>query len=157
MIVSAVVVQAAVAPQLRLLGATPAVLVLVAVAGGVVGGAERGAAIGFASGLGMDVLVQTPFGLWGLTCTLVGWGTGHLDELVDATGPSARAVAAGVGTAVGLTLHVAIGSILGQRHLAGVPLGQLVVVLSIVNVVCMPLAHRALRWALGPGAGTPAR
>lgn len=153
--VGAIVVQAAVAPQLRVLGVTPAILVLMAIAGGALAGPDRGAVIGFASGVGMDVLVQTPFGLWALTGTLLGWGVGHLHGRLVTPGRLSRAVSAALGTAAGVAIFVLFGSLLGQEHLFALPVGRLIVGLAIANVVLMPVAAAAMRWALDielPGA-----
>ncbi len=154
-LVTAVVAQAAIAPQLRLLGATPALLVLVAIAGGALAGPDLGAIIGFVAGVGMDLLVQTPFGLWALSATLLGWGVGHLHGRLVAPGRLSRAVSAALGTAAGVGLYVALGSLLGQEHLLNLPIGRLMLSLMIANVVLMPVAVRAMRWALDielPGA-----
>ncbi len=154
-LITAIVAQAAVAPQLRLLGSTPALLVLVAIAGGALAGPDLGAMIGFVAGLGMDLLVQTPFGLWALTATLLGWGVGHLHCRLVAPGRLSRAVSAALGTAAGVGLYVALGSLLGQEHLLNLPIGRLMLSLVIANVVLMPVAVRAMRWALDvelPGA-----
>jgi rod shape-determining protein MreD len=154
-VMTAVVVQAALASQMRLLGVTPAIMILMAIAGGALAGPDQGAIIGFASGVGMDVLVQTPFGLWALTGTLVGWGVGHLHGRLVAPGRLSRAVSAALGTAAGVGIFVTLGSLLGQEHLFGLPVGRLMLGLVIANVVLMPLAAAAMCWALDidlPGA-----
>jgi hypothetical protein len=66
-----------------------------------------------------------------------------------------RAVSAALGTAAGVGLYVALGSLLGQEHLLNLPIGRLMISLMIANVVLMPVAVRAMRWALDielPGA-----
>lgn len=151
-IVTAIVLQAALAPHLRLLGATPAVLLAVAVAAGIVGHAERAALIGFAAGFGMDLLVQSPFGLWSLTGTLLAWAVAQLHGRAIAPGLVARLVTAAVGTAVGIGLFVVLGGLLGERHLIGLPLGGLTLALVAYNVAIVPMAVRALKWSLGPDA-----
>ena len=44
-------------------GARPDVMILVAIAAGLVAGAERGALVGFVAGLAYDVVLTTPLGL----------------------------------------------------------------------------------------------
>ena len=51
-------------------------MLLVAVAGGLVGGPVRGAVLGFAAGIAIDVFLRTPMGLSALVFTLVGYGVG---------------------------------------------------------------------------------
>lgn len=147
-VLTGVALQASLAPQMRLLGVTPAILVLLAIAGGALAGPDTGAIIGFACGVGMDVLVQTPFGLWALTCTLLGWGVGLLHGRLVAPGRLSRAVSAALGTAAGVGIFVTLGSLLGQEHLFALPVGRLLLGLAVANVVLMPLAAGAMRWAL---------
>ena len=60
LIVTAAVLQKAVFSQLRIDGAVPDALLVLAVAAGVVSGSERGATVGFCSGLALDLMVTTP-------------------------------------------------------------------------------------------------
>lgn len=49
--------------QFRIAGVSADLLLVVAIAAGIVAGAERGAIVGFVCGLCLDLLVVTPFGL----------------------------------------------------------------------------------------------
>ena len=57
-------------------GAIGDLVLVVVVAAGITGGADRGATYGFVAGLLFDLLVDTPFGLTALTYALVGYGVG---------------------------------------------------------------------------------
>ena len=57
-------------------GARPDVMILVAIAAGLVAGAERGALVGFVAGLAYDVVLTTPLGLSALVYCLVGYAVG---------------------------------------------------------------------------------
>jgi rod shape-determining protein MreD len=146
-VLSALVLQASVAANVRPFGRTPELLVLLAVAGGMVGGAERGAIVGFFCGIAMDLVVQTPFGLWALTATLIGWATGHIHGRAVA-GPIFRSATAVMATAAGLVGFVVLGALLGQEGLFDLPLVRIVVVVSLLNGLLAPFAVRSLRWSL---------
>lgn len=147
-IASVLTAQFALAPSLTLFGVTPDLLLLTAIAGGMVGGAERGAAIGFGAGLAMDLIVETPFGLWTFTSCLLAWLVGQLHGQVLVAGPLLRWVTALWASAAGLVLFVAAGLIIGQEYLAEVPLVKVVVVVSVLNAFLIPFAVRVMRWAL---------
>ena len=74
-LLTAVVVQVAVAPRLALAGATPDLLLLAVAAVAVACGRRAGAAFGFAAGLATDLFVATPAGISALIFTLVGHAT----------------------------------------------------------------------------------
>ncbi len=148
-VASALVLQVAVGANLRPFGRTPELLVLLAVAGGIVGGAERGALVGFACGVAMDLVAQTPFGLWALTATVIGWAVGHVHGR-SLAGPLLQAATAAAATAAGLLGFVVLGSLLGQDELADLPLVRIVVVVSTINALAVWAAVRALRWSLAP-------
>ena len=59
---------------------TRPVFLTVAVATGLVTGAEGGALMGFAVGMVADLFVQTPLGLSALTFSLVGFTVGSLQN-----------------------------------------------------------------------------
>ena len=79
---SAAVLQRGLFSQLRIAGVSVDVFLLLAIAGGMMLGPERGAIFGFFAGLTLDLLVQTPLGLSALVYCLVGFGTGRLQGTV---------------------------------------------------------------------------
>ena len=85
MVVLAIVLQVSFVSDLRLFGAMGDLVLVVVVAAGITGGADRGATYGFAAGLAFDLLVDSPFGLTALTYALVGYGVGVLATLLQRT------------------------------------------------------------------------
>ena len=79
LIVTAAILQKAVFSQLRIDGAVPDALLVLAVAAGVVSGTERGATVGFFSGLALDLMVTTPFGLGAVSYLAAGALAGALE------------------------------------------------------------------------------
>ena len=128
-------------------GARPEILVLVALMAGFVAGPEDGAIVGFAAGLALDVVVQTPFGLSALVYTVAGYATGSLTSSVLRSAWWIASVVAAVGSAAVMLVYALVGAVLGEPTLTGPSLATIVVVVSAVNAALAPLAALALRWA----------
>ncbi|HET6951467.1 MAG TPA: rod shape-determining protein MreD [Acidimicrobiales bacterium] len=150
-LVAALVLQVSVVADLRVAGAIGDLLLVVVVAAAVTGGAERGAAYGFAAGLLYDLAVETPFGLTALTYTLVGLGVGALAALIGRTGgwwPVGLAAGAGFAQA---TAYTVLGNLVGVAYPAGdVPVIGLVMA-AWAAVLVLPLL-RVLWWIHGHAA-----
>lgn len=87
-IATAAFLQYTVITQFRIAGVSADLLLVIAIAAGMIGGAERGAIVGFASGLCLDLMVTTPFGLCAISGLVAGVVAGLLE---DATVHSAMA------------------------------------------------------------------
>ena len=104
----AVLLQISLVNDLRVAGAMGDLVLVVVVAAGITGGADRGATYGFAAGLLFDLLVDTPFGLTALTYALVGYGVGVVATALQRTGgwwAMGMAAAAGAAQAVLYTVR----------------------------------------------------
>ncbi|HEX2698681.1 MAG TPA: rod shape-determining protein MreD [Acidimicrobiales bacterium] len=133
---------------LRVDDAHPQVMLLVAVAGGLLAGAERGALIGFAAGLLADLFVQTPLGLSALTFALVGFVVGSLQTGIVHTAWWIAPVTALLASFSGILLYGVLGAIIGQSHFVS---PRLVIVAAGVGAMNAALAVpivRAMAWAL---------
>ncbi|MCU1351390.1 MAG: rod shape-determining protein MreD [Acidimicrobiales bacterium] len=147
-IVVALVLQVCFFARLPIAGARPDLLLLMGIAAGFVAGADKGAAVGFASGVAFDLLLPTPLGLSALVYTVVGYGAGALGGSVIRAAwwiPMAMAAAA---SAVGVVLYALVGEVLGQETLSGPSLTAIVAVVAAVNAVFAPAAVWAMRRAL---------
>ena len=71
-----VTLQTVVVSQVHFLGASADLVVLFAVAGGLVGGPQRGTVNGFVFGIVYDLALTTPFGLWPLVLCVAGFVVG---------------------------------------------------------------------------------
>jgi rod shape-determining protein MreD len=154
LMLTALLLQYALAPQIQIVGVSPDLLLLMALAGGMVGGSERGAAIGFVAGLLMDLLVTTPFGLWALTGCLAGWTVGQLHGKFLYAGGFLRFISALAASAAALVLFIALALLMGQDFLYELPLARIVIVISAVNGLLTPIAVRAMRWAMSDSLET---
>jgi len=150
----AVVLHTAVFPQLRILGVTANGLLLLAVAAGITGGPERGAAVAFGCGLLADCFLQTPFGLSGLVFALVAYGVGTFQTGVLHAAWWIPPLTAAVASAAGTVGYVGLGVVVGQDQLLSMWALQVAGVVAVLHAVLAPLAVRAMRWAIA-GDGVP--
>lgn len=145
------VLQLVVLPDLRFGTIRGDAFVALAIGGGLVGGPERGAAIGFAGGLVADLFLQTPFGLTALVLSLVGFAVGMLQTMIIRSAwwiPVSIALLAGTATAA---LWALAGAVVGRPELVTSRLLVIAPVVGLFAAFLCPLAMRALRWAWAPG------
>lgn len=115
LLVVAIVLQTAVAPNLRVEGVAPDLMLLLAICGGLAGGARYGATVGFAAGLLSDLfLVATPFGLSALTYCLVGFVVGVVRALLVPENRLVIPLIAALASAGGVILFVLLGALARQ-------------------------------------------
>lgn len=154
-VVGALVLQVCLFARFSFDGARPDVMVLLAVTAGLVAGPERGAIVGFTSGLAFDVVLATPFGLSALVYTVVGWVVGSVATDIVRSTWWITPVAIGFGSAAATLLYALVGAVVGQPTFSGPPLTAIVVVVALLNAVLAPLATRVLRWANAGHADSP--
>ena len=159
LIAVALVLQVSVASQLTVFGYVLDLLLLVAVCAGVNGGSDRGAVIGFGCGLASDLVVQTPFGMWILAMSVIGYAAGGAtNQLVDG-GRGVRSLAVGVIAASGVGLFVGLAWLLDLSYVVERPVAVIIAVTALGSALLNPLVERPVRWGLliRPNfAGTPA-
>jgi rod shape-determining protein MreD len=127
-------------------GARPDVMVLLAILAGFSMGPDRGALVGFVSGLAFDLVLTTPMGLSALVYAVVGYGAGIASGSVVRTSRLLPSLVAAVGSAVAMVLYAVIGVVIGEPTLDGPPLTAIVVYVAALNAALAPLANRALAW-----------
>ncbi len=152
MLLAAVVVHTAVSPNLRFFGVALDVLLVLSIAAGIAGGAERGAAIGFTCGLLADCFLQTPFGLSALTYALVGYGVGVFQTGVLHSSWWIPAITAAVSSIGAVVIFVGLGVVVGQDQLLSTRLITVAAVLALLHAVAAPLTVRLVRWSLAETA-----
>jgi rod shape-determining protein MreD len=143
---SAAVLQRGVFSQLRIADASFDVFLLLAIAGGMVSGPDRGAVFGFFSGLALDLLVPTPLGLSALSYCLIGYLAGRLQGSVRRSNRLfPLLLAAGLG-AGGVLLYAVLAAVLGQSNVISTQLVAVMAVVAVANAALSPLALRIARW-----------
>lgn len=147
LIASAAVLQYAVAPQFRLAGVSVDLLLVLAVAAGMHSGVERGAVVGFASGLALDLLVVTPFGLGAIAYLTAGGVAGLLEAATVLAARWLTMAIAAIASTVGLLTFAIVGAVLGRSDLLGIHLLVVVLVVAPTSALLVLPALRACRWA----------
>ena len=148
---SVFVLQVGVLDGLRIFGRAPEPLLVLAVAGGLVGGWWKGLRLGFVAGLLYDLVAGTPLGLAAFAYALVAAAAGLL---VGYTVRMWWLVPPFV--ALGLSAYVFAGEVVGQDHLFD---DRYMVTLSVVELWSAVLAAptlRLVRWAWGAAASVRA-
>ncbi len=147
LIVTAMVVQRAVFANIRIDGASPDALLVLAVAAGIVGGSERGATVGFASGLALDAMLITPFGLGAVSYLAAGAVAGMVESAMIRSARTLVMLVAAVSSAIGTVLFALVGTVMGQPGLLDSHLLVIIAVVSVSSAILVLPAARACRWA----------
>lgn len=113
-IVLVVIVQLSLCSRVTIVGVRPDLVVLLAVAAGITGGAELGATVGFFAGLLLDLMLPGPAGISAMSFCLVGYAVGSLQASVMRATWWIPVLSALVATAAGETLYAVIRQVLGQ-------------------------------------------
>ena len=148
MFIAALLLQTTVLARMRVWGVMPDFMLLVAVAGGIAAGASRGATLGFASGMLIDLFLPTPLGLSALVFTLVGYGVGVANTGVLRSAWYIPVLTAGGASVAGVALYALVGSVLGERMING-HLATIAFVVGVSNAVLAPVAVKFVDWSLG--------
>ncbi len=142
------VVQVVAVSQLSVAGARGNLVLLVAIAAALESDAERGAIVGFASGLAFDMLLDTPMGLSALTGALVGWVVGTAKDSVLRDAGVIQLALVAVASAAGTLLYAGLAVVFGVTVDPG-DLPAIVAVIAVVNVLFSKPLRWAVRWAFG--------
>ena len=131
--------------DLRPFGETGDLLLLLAIAAGMAGGPQRGAAVGFIAGMAMDLILLTPFGLSSLTYLAVGYVVGTVHDGVLRSAPWIPVLVTFLASVVGVVFFVVLGQLVGQQF--RVPnLPRIVLVTAGLNTVLAVPALFGARW-----------
>ena len=144
--------------SLRIGGAHPEAMLLLPAAAGYVGGPERGAVVGFATGLVADLLLPTTFGLSALVGCLVGYATGYATRGLVRTSWWLPVVTFAAATAAGLCGYAILGAVLGNPGMLTVDLGPALAVATPAAAVLATPVLGLVRWSVpqaAPAAATP--
>ena len=148
---SVFVLQVGLLDGLRIAGRAPEPLLVTAVAGGLVGGWWRGLRFGFVAGLLYDLVAGTPLGLaafaYALVAATAGLLTGYTVRMWWLAPPF---------VALGLSVYVFAGEVVGQDHLFD---DRFLLTLGVVELWSVLLAAPTLllvRWAWAGTTRLPA-
>lgn len=146
-----VALHTAILPHVRMFGVGADVMLLAAIAAGLVAGPREAAWTGFLAGLVADCYTRTPFGLSALSYCLVGYGVGLLRAGLLQMSWWLPPVITFFASASGVVIFVALGTTMGQEHLWSWRVPMIAGVLGVLNTAIAPLVVRSIRWAVGQG------
>lgn len=159
LLVAAVILQLVLFSEISFLGGTPALLPVMVVCLGLLGGAVMGAVCGFAAGLLLDSALLQTLGVTSLVLVAVGYLAGRYRESFEISNPFVPP-----GLAAGLTLFggfsfAAIQLMLGVDAPVSVLVVREVILQSILGFILAIPLYPAVRWVLRPALveGTPRR
>jgi rod shape-determining protein MreD len=138
--------------SLRIGGAHPEAAILLPAAAGYVGGAERGATVGFFTGLAADLLLPTTFGLSALVGCLLGFATGAATRGLVRNSwwlPVASLVSA---TVAGLCGYAILGAVLGDPGMVRADLAPALVVATPAAALLATPITALVRWSVPEAA-----
>ncbi len=144
----ALMVQLAAVNPISIWSVSGQALIVLPVAAGLVGGPERGALVGFVTGLAFDVFLVTPFGLTALVWTITGFAVGVAGRNLMRSSSWSVVAFAAIAAPLAIGAFVVIGAILGQEQLLAAPVVPIMVVSTLMTVLMVPIAAPAMRWAL---------
>src|SRR5437868_608177 len=145
------IVELTVLDRLRVFGAGPDIMLLLAVVAGIVGGPRAGALMGFAAGITLDLFLETPMGLSALVFCLVGYAVGNIQGGVLRASWWIPVITTLVASAAGELLYALVATVVGQPHLVTTHLLVVAAVVGLFNAVAAPFALRIVRWSVaGP-------
>lgn len=139
--------QLSLAPRLAPAGVHADLLLLLAVAGGIAWGPERGALVGFAAGFCADLFQQTPFGLSMLVFCLVGFGVGSVQSGILRAAWWIPVLTAAVASAIGVATWALAATVVGEAGLLGPRLAVIAGVVALLNGPAALPVLRLLSWA----------
>ncbi len=135
--------------ETRVSGVVVQLMLLLAVAGGVAGGPERGALAGFAFGLLVDLVFPAhPLGLTAFVYGLAGFLAGYINSLTADHPWWLTMIVVGVASALGTVLYPVIAMMVGVDGLLTADVIRIAIVVGLVNAVLAPLFMPLMRWCL---------
>ncbi len=151
-LVVAVLLQTAVAPNFRILGANPDFALVIVVSVALVTGAEVGAVFGFFTGLFVAIALMEPFGLSAFVFVLVGFLVGRYAETADLSAGVAPLFSAFVATLLANVLFATAQYLLARQVPLGFFLGRVLVPSLILNtLLAAPIFLVVRYWLRGAG------
>ena len=148
LITAALALQVSAASQLTMFGYVIDLLLFVAVSAGVNGGSDRGALIGFGCGLASDLVVQTPFGMWILTMSIIGYAAGGATYLLVDGGRAARSVVVGLCATSGVGLFVCLAWLLDLTYVTEQNVPVIIAVVGLSSILLNLAVEGPIRWGL---------
>lgn len=149
-LVIAVLLQTAVAPHLRLLGANPDFALIAVVCVALIKGSETGAVFGFLTGILTAIALMEPFGLSAFVLVIVGYFAGRYAETADLSTGLAPLIAVFFATLAADVLLALAQFLLGRQVPLGFFLGRVLAPSLVFNTLLAAPVYLPVRlWLKG--------
>jgi len=148
-VLTLVVLQTTVFPDLRVFGAVPDLLLVATIAVGYERGPEAGAVFGFVGGLAVDCFLSSPFGVSALAFALVGYGVGVFQSGLLRSSRWIAPVLGGIGGLVGGALWVVIAAVAGKDDLFTGYSARIIATSAVYDALLAILIFPFVHWACG--------
>jgi rod shape-determining protein MreD len=146
-VVTALLLQTTVFPELTLLNVKPELLYMVTVIFALLQGPAEGAVVGFVGGLAQDFMLNMPKGITALTLTILGYTVGLARQYIASPSPLLPAFMVFIGTAAGVAFHQAVAFLLGEHEGPFSYVAKVVLVTALYGAVLTPIFFPVLRRA----------
>lgn len=144
-IATALLLQTTVFADVRLLGARPELMYLVAIVFAMLEGPSSGAIAGFAGGMAQDFLLNKPKGITALALTLLGYAVGLLRTYIVSPSPILPVLIVAGGTFAGVLFHGLVSYLLGQLDTTWWYLFRVAALSGLYNAILTPLLYPIIR------------
>jgi rod shape-determining protein MreD len=135
--------------DLDFFGAKGDIMLLLPIAAGINGGRDRGAIVGFISGMTLDLVVHgTPTGFFALGYTLVGYIVGMAQAGVLRAAWWIPVLTTVGGSMLGVVTLAVVGKFLGLEGLFDRHLLTICAVVAIINAALVLPMMRVVRWSM---------
>ncbi len=144
-VLTAILLQTTIFPQLELGGAKPDLVYLVTIALAVLEGPSSGAVAGFVGGMSEDFLLNQPKGITALTLTLVGYAVGALRQYMASPSPLLPVAIIGGATVVAFVFYGLVAFLLSELDVGFPYLFRVAVLSGLYNALLTPLLFPVVR------------
>jgi rod shape-determining protein MreD len=135
--------------DLDVFGAKGDIMLLLPIAAGITGGRDRGAIVGFVTGISLDLVVHgTPTGFFALGYTLVGYIVGMAQAGVLRAAWWIPVLTAFGGSVLGVVTLAVVGKFLGLEGLFDRHLLTICFVVAVINAALVLPMMRVVRWSM---------
>jgi rod shape-determining protein MreD len=150
-LIVATLLQTAVAPFIRILGANPDFALIIIVCVALMKGSETGAVFGFLTGMMVAVALMEPFGLSAFVFVLVGYFAGRYAETADLSAGFAPLLTTFAATLVADILFAMAQFLLERQVPLGFFVGRVLVPSLVINTLLAAPLYLVVRFWLRRG------
>jgi rod shape-determining protein MreD len=144
-LVTALLLQSTLFPQLSLLGVRPELVFMVTILFALIEGPAEGAVVGFFGGLFQDFLLNDPKGITALTLTVLGYAVGLSRQYITSPSPLLPTILVALGTAAGVAFHSVVSFLLGRFDHTFSFTVKVILLTALYGAVLTPIVYPTVR------------